>query len=233
MRFAASSAAIVGASLFNQSHFQSMSYDYVVAADAGYSSLKRIDVTPHCIVGDFDSLGYVPKGAHVLQFPQEKDDSDLELASKVAGTSGAHIFVYYGCLAGRFDQTLAAVAVMRAWSKASKRVFGIGDSFCISIVDAAHPLVFKQFPPKNLESGFDETSDYGRYISVFACGDYADGVCEHGLKYSLDHDRLQSDISRGLSNEFCGAPAMISVEKGQLIVVFPLTAWKYIDGLFA
>ena len=52
--------------------------DLVIAADGGLLHAQKEHITPHVILGDFDSLGYVPEGANV--FPVEKDDTDTMLA---------------------------------------------------------------------------------------------------------------------------------------------------------
>ena len=52
--------------------------DYILAADGGLRHLQKLHVAPHGILGDFDSLGFVPEGACV--FPVEKDDTDSMLA---------------------------------------------------------------------------------------------------------------------------------------------------------
>ena len=52
--------------------------DYILAADGGLKHLQALGLQPHGILGDFDSLGFVPEGAQV--FPVEKDDTDSMLA---------------------------------------------------------------------------------------------------------------------------------------------------------
>ena len=54
--------------------------DFVIAADGGLRHAQALGLTPNLILGDFDSLGYVPQGAEV--FPVEKDDTDAMLAIK-------------------------------------------------------------------------------------------------------------------------------------------------------
>ena len=44
--------------------------DLIVAADGGLDHLKKLGRKPDLILGDFDSLGYVPEGAEV--YPVER-----------------------------------------------------------------------------------------------------------------------------------------------------------------
>ena len=44
--------------------------DYMIAADGGLAHTKALGISPQCILGDFDSLGYVPEDSTV--FPVEK-----------------------------------------------------------------------------------------------------------------------------------------------------------------
>ena len=57
------------------------------------------------------------------------------------------------------------------------------------------------------------------YISVFSLTEQSEGVCEKGLKYSLDNAVLRFDDPLGLSNEFTGRKAEISVKKGILLII--------------
>ena len=80
--------------------------DLVIAADGGLHHLEALDRKPDIILGDFDSLGYVPTGAQV--FPVEKDDTDSMLAVRKGLALGYRRFVLYGALDGpRLDHTVA------------------------------------------------------------------------------------------------------------------------------
>ena len=67
------------------------------------------------------------------------------------------------------------------------------------------------------------------FVSVFAFCGPARGVSEQGLKYTLDNADLPDTTSWGLSNEFTGADAAISVADGVLAVTFPLEAWPALE----
>ena len=54
--------------------------DLSIAADGGYAQMQAHGVDPDLVVGDFDSLGYVPPHPHIVRHPAEKDDTDTALA---------------------------------------------------------------------------------------------------------------------------------------------------------
>jgi thiamine pyrophosphokinase len=178
------------------------------------------------VVGDFDSLGYVPDAADVREFPSEKDESDMELACRLAVDAGCDELVLYGCLGRRLDHTLANLQVMLAQARAGKLVRAVGDSYAVAIIHAqpGKPGVL-EFAPIPLEALSD--APYRNYVSVLAIGGSASGVYERGMKYSLAGATMRDDRSWGLSNEFTGEPVEIRVESGSLLVTFPLAAWDY------
>lgn len=218
--------ALVGAVDFNAEHFSAERFDLVIAVDGGYRSLMSIGCRPDLVVGDFDSLGFVPEGDDVLRFPAEKDASDMELALQGAVRGGCDHLVFYGALSRRLDHTLANIQLMVGCARRGLRVFGVGPDFCMAVLDAGgwSSLSF---------DAFDETAlpdaAYGRFISMFSYGGTAKGVCETGLKYPLDQAIVPDDVSLGLSNEFTGAASCISVGEGTLIVTFPAAAWAHLE----
>ena len=222
-------AALVGASDFNAEHFASCSFDLVVAVDGGYAHLRDAGVAPDAVVGDFDSLGFVPAGPDVRRFPPEKDESDMGLACRLAVEAGCDELVLYGCLGRRFDHTMGNIQLMLAQARAGRRVFAVGDGFAVAVLHAQagkpSTLSFRAIPAEALASG-----EYGNYISAFAIGGAAHGVWEHGLRYTLDGVDLPDDTTWGLSNEFAaGKESAVSVEEGSLLVTFPLAAWEHLD----
>ena len=86
--------------------------DLVIAADGGLRHLQQMAIRPHVILGDFDSLGYIPQGAAV--FPVEKDDTDAMLAIRHGLERGCREFMIYGGLDGpRLDHTLANLQALQ------------------------------------------------------------------------------------------------------------------------
>lgn len=208
-----STCALVGAVDFNAEDFRARheagAFDFVIAVDAGFAHLEALGVEPDMAVGDFDSLGYVPKCRRVSRHPVKKDKSDMELAMEKALSWGHDELIVYGALGARLDHTLANLQLFAKFSERGLHVTGIGDGFAVRLLTG--PDVFEL--PDEPAAGT---------VSVFAANDVAKGVIERGLEYSLDDEALTNRTSRGLSNELTGEQATIAVEEGTLYVFYPL-----------
>jgi thiamine pyrophosphokinase len=177
--------------------------DLVIAADAGYRNLGG--VSPDYVVGDFDSLGYVPEGERVLRHPPEKDDTDTMLAAKLGLSLGYRAFVLLGGLGGRLDHTLANIQTL-AYLR------GRGAKACLAQEGETVTLIENE--TLRFRAGLSGN------VSVFAYGASARGVYERGLRYPLTDAHLTDDFPLGVSNAFTGAPASVSVSDGRLLVIY-------------
>ncbi|BAK44158.1 thiamine diphosphokinase [Eggerthella sp. YY7918] len=204
--------ALVGAVDFNAEDFRTRydagEFDFVIAVDAGFAYLDEMGVEPDMAVGDFDSLGYVPKCRRVSRFPVKKDKSDMELAMEKAVSWGHDELVIYGALGARLDHTIANLQLFARFSEREVYVTAIGDTYAVRLLTG--PDVF-ELPA--LEAGT---------VSVFAANDLVQGVIERGMEYSLDDEPLSNRTSRGLSNELTGEEATVAVEEGTLYIFYPL-----------
>lgn len=204
--------ALVGASEFNAEAFNFMNaehhFDYVIAVDGGLAHVQELGITPNLVMGDFDSLGYVPKGLHVLQFPTDKDKSDMELAFERAKTLRAKTVFVFGGLGQRLDHTNSNLQLFARFSETGMLVTAFGMNEVIMLVTGPNSL---EIPAQ--ESGI---------VSVFAMNDICEGVFERGLKWELDGVALTNRTSLGLSNEFIGQAAQIGLSRGTLAIILPL-----------
>lgn len=204
--------ALVGSSQFNAAHFQELDaagvFDYVIAVDGGFASLEAIGRKPDMALGDFDSLGYVPKGLRVAQFSSHKDKSDMELALDRARSMHYDEVYVYGGLGRRLDHTLANLQLFALFSE--KGLF-------VTAVDEDTSVVFITGPDT-----FEMPAVEAGTVSVFSMNDRAEGVFERGLAYELDDAVLTNRTSLGLSNELIGEAVMIGVEKGTIAIFLPL-----------
>ncbi len=204
--------ALVGASDLNADEFLRMAdagaFDMVIAVDGGFRSLEEHGFKPDMAIGDFDSLGYVPKGLRVARFSPHKDKSDMELALERAKTERADRVFVFGALGGRLDHTLANLQLFAKFSERGSSVSAIGEAEAVVFVTG--PDIFEA-PAR--ESGC---------VSVFAMSDECTGVFERGLEWELDDAVLTNRTSLGLSNELIGEAVMIGVETGTIAIFFPL-----------
>ncbi|MCS7062409.1 MAG: thiamine diphosphokinase, partial [Anaerolineae bacterium] len=92
--------------------------DLLIAADGGARHCRALGLTPHLVIGDFDSLDAAElgaleqAGATLRQHPRDKDETDLELALLEAAARGASYLVVLGAFGGRLDMTLANIQLL-------------------------------------------------------------------------------------------------------------------------
>ena len=183
---------------------------YILAADGGLTHLQALGLEPDGIIGDFDSLGYVPQGAQV--FPIEKDDTDSMLAVRHGLTKGCREFLLYGALDGpRLDHTIANLQTLQFLADKGAVGYLIGKDYIVTVI-------------RKEEIRFSEAAE--GIVSVFCMGADANGVDISGLQYPLENGKLTADFPLGVSNHFAGQPAEIGVKNGSLLVM-----WDRRNGL--
>ena len=182
-----------------------MAGDYVIAADRGYDSLMAYGVTPDLVVGDFDSLGRTPVHPNVIQLPCAKDDTDMVFALRRGLDLGYRRFVLLGGVGGRLEHTLGNLQILDWLTTQGAQGFLAGEkTVATALRDGS-----LTFPPSM--SG---------YLSVFCNSGTAQGVTLTGLKFLLENAVLTSSFPVGVSNEFLGQPAQVSVREGCLLLVW-------------
>ena len=178
--------------------------DFVIAADGGLAHLKTLGLEPDEILGDFDSLGYIPDDARV--FPVEKDDTDAMLAARRGLERGFREFYFYGSLDGpRLDHTVANFQTLQFLADRGATGYLVGLESLVTVV-------------KNGSISFPAGTE--GTVSVFCLGSDAEGVTLQGLYYSLSDGTLTAGFPLGISNHFTGRPARIEVARGSLLVIW-------------
>ncbi len=179
--------------------------DYVIAADRGYDSLMAYGVVPDLVVGDFDSLGYAPSHPNVTQLPPEKDDTDMVFALRRGLDLGYRRFVLLGGVGGRLEHTLANLQLLDWLTTQGAVGFLAGEKTAATALrDGA--LTF----PANMSG----------YLSVFCNSGTASGVTLSNLKFPLTDCTISGSFPIGVSNEFLGLPATVSVREGSLLLLW-------------
>ena len=188
--------------------------DYVIAADGGLMYCGVLEVEPDLIIGDFDSVDDEYKAAveaiseacpeKIVTLPTEKDDTDMLAAIKIGLSLGYKTFRLYGANGGRLEHTIANIQLLK-YLKEQNAVGYIMDGTGMILLAQNETLAFKE----TMEG----------YVNVFSMNEKAHGVTIRGLKYELEHATLSNDLPVGISNEFIGKKAEITVEDGTLIVI--------------
>ena len=181
----------------------------VIAADGGVRHTQALGLAPDIILGDFDSLGYVPADSRV--YPVEKDDTDAMLAVRVGLERGCDRFLFYGAMDGpRLDHTVANFQTLAFLSTHGARGWLIGRDY-IATVLCGEEIAF--------------SGEAAGILSLFCLGASAE-VSIEGLKYGLDRGTLTPDFPLGVSNHFEGRPARITVHSGLVLAL-----WDRENGL--
>lgn len=195
---------IVGAGEVTELSFDPEEEDLVIACDGGYEYCKKWDKRVNLVIGDFDSLGYVPEHPNVIRLKPEKDDTDTACAIRAGLEQGFQRFIVYGGTGGRISHTIANIQLL--CSLARKGCYGI-----LIGKDVWYRVIY------NEEVRFPR--EMSGYLSVFCMGERALGVYERGLKYPLEDATLVKENPLGVSNEFTGKESMVSVKEGMLLLI--------------
>ena len=183
----------------------SKQYDFIIASDKGYTTLKRADIVIDIAIGDFDSLGYVPDDVKVIKLKVEKDDTDSMSAVRYALDNGAKEITLAGGIGGRLDHTIANIQTLS---------FIVSHNAVGRLIDENNEII-------GLASGeYEFNRRKGYSLSVFAMSDEVTGLCEKGVKYPLNNALLTNKFPLGVSNEIIKDSAFISFESGIALVSF-------------
>ena len=183
--------------------------DYVIAVNGGTHHALSVEVVPHVIIGDLDSLGLAEEArvksvrANIFRFPSRKDETDLELALMHAIEKGANEILLLAALGGRLDQSFGNVCLLTLPELQGIDVRIIeGNQMAFLIRDSAQI-----------------SGNPGDLVSILPIGGDAIGITNDGLEWPLDNATLPLGTTRGISNVLVGKQAHISVRQGMLLCV--------------
>ncbi len=187
----------------------------VIAADGGAGKALAAGVRPDIVIGDGDSLEAHERarlealGTELRFADPDKDESDTELCLLAALAPEASKITLLGALGGDRPEHAVANLLLLADPRADGRV--------VEIVDGASRLV--RIGTNGGPGALSLAGAPGDYVSLFPIGGAVDGVRTDGLRFRLDGERLDMGPSRGLSNELLDEQALLTTERGCLLVV--------------
>lgn len=183
--------------------------DYIICADGGTRHALTLNITPNLIIGDMDSADkktlqhFQSMGVDMEVFPQDKNETDLELAINHAIELNPKEIVIVAALGGRLDQTLANIALLTS-TRNPPRV--------IRLDDGVEEILLCR----------DQAKVQGRSGDIVSLIPWHGEVTEvqtTNLKWALRKETLYPDQTRGISNEMTDDIASISIGSGLLLIV--------------
>lgn len=178
---------------------------YIIAADGGFSHVKRLGLVPDLLLGDFDSITEeMPQNCRITTVPAEKDDTDMMLAVKTALGEGYESIILCGGLGGRLDHTIANIQTLEY----------IAEHNCSGTIYSERNIIMLQ------QKGCRRYKKQEKaYFSLFALTESAE-ITTRGTKYNLTDYMLSRAFPLGVSNEIIEDHADVEVKSGILLVLF-------------
>jgi thiamine pyrophosphokinase len=187
-------------------------HDLIIAADGGLHHCLKWGAAPGIVVGDLDSVDPDDlaklDGTHTetIRHPVRKDETDLELALKLAVHRGVTDIAVLGALGARWDMTFSNVLLLGA-------AFLKETTVCI--FETNHELTC-------LRGGrcMELHGRPGDLLSLLPLTGDAAGVTLQGFEYPLENTILPLGSTLGVSNVFSSrAPATVELKEGLLLIM--------------
>lgn len=189
--------------------------DYIIAADGGANHLLKLDTIPDIVIGDLDSidegtlLELKSAKVNIKKYPEDKDETDIELALQFALEQRPSAILIVAALGGRLDQTLANLSILP-----EMMLSGIN----IRMDDGVEEVFFCH---ASVEKGkqVEVQGISGDTVSLIPWGGLVEGVSTKGLQWPLYGETLYPEKTRGISNSMQNDMASIRIKSGLLLIV--------------
>lgn len=110
-------------------------YDMLLCADGGYNHIKKLNLKPDLVLGDFDSCE-IPENVEILKFPKDKDLTDMEIAINYANKFNPCEITLTCATGGRIDHTMVNILSLSGYKNVNIKeqdfeIYHINDRFVI------------------------------------------------------------------------------------------------------
>ena len=181
----------------------------IICADGGARHLQALNILPHVLIGDFDSIKkkdyafFLQEQIKIISLPVKKDYTDTQICI-------SHALEYYqasditliGVTGTRMDHTLANIFLLKqlATRNISARIINSHNEIYL----VTNYLKLKGNPKQ--------------YLSIIPVSPMVSGVTLTGCEYSLNNATIKMGDTIGISNVFKESKVSVSVKTGILIV---------------
>ena len=189
--------------------------DYLIAADGGANHLIKMGILPEIVIGDLDSIDddtlfkLTTAEVNIEQYPEDKDETDIELALQYAVDLQPSAILVVGALGGRLDQTLANLSLLTT---------PMLSRLDVRLDDGVEEAFFYRASSSNGEQA-EVRGRSGDTVSLIPWQGPVEGVTTIGLQWPLNSETLYPDQSRGISNVLLDELASIHISSGLLLIV--------------
>jgi thiamine pyrophosphokinase len=184
--------------------------DLVIAADSGYDHALSLGIQVDLLIGDLDSISPTglsharEHGVGIIEFPGDKDATDLELALRAALDRGATTVAIHGGEGGTIAHLLGVALSIthRDWEE-------------ISVVWHTSTGIIR---PATRNRSIEASVEVGDAITIIPVGDVR-GVTTSGLRWPLENASMEHGTTLGISNEATARTVTVAVDEGALLVI--------------
>ena len=186
----------------NGEHFNGeiSSADFNIACDGAYEYCKKNNIKIDAVLGDFDSLGYVPNDAII--YNKNKDFTDGEGAINFIKDKAESI-IFYNFGGNREDHFLGNLSLLVKCFNLNIQAKAITNFSEIYYVKDKIKL-------KNV---------LNKTISIVPFGESAHIIKSRGLMYPADNLTFSNDKTLGISNVATLNEVELSLDKGSVFIV--------------
>lgn len=184
----------------------------IIAVDKGLEKLSKLNIIPTHVVGDFDSISkeileqYQDNKQIIFhKYNPEKDNTDTDIAVKLAIGLKSENITILGALGKRMDHSLANIHILK---------YALDAKIPCQIMDTNNKIYL-------IKDSYTlyQNEVYGNYISLIPLTSRVEGITLKGFKYPLTNYSMPIGLSLGISNEIIEKTATIEIKKGVLIVI--------------
>ena len=173
--------------------------DYTVACDGGFEYCQKRGIAVDRVIGDFDSLGYVPNGAE--EYSKVKDFTDGEASVELVKNIASEI-IFYNFGGGREDHFFGNLSLLVKAKKYNIKAKAVTNYCEIYYV----------------EDNIKLKSVKGKTITVVPFGDMAHILKGKGLLYPINNLVFSADKTLGVSNEAVEDVVEFEIKSGKVFI---------------
>ena len=186
--------------------------DLVIAADSGLHTAQKLNMHVDFVVGDFDSVDASAlaraTSAHTqsIRHSADKDFTDLESALLLAADKNSQHIIIVTAGGGRLDHQFGFVAAMFNPKLRNCKVEALWQN----------NRLFALQGPANC----DIATQVGDTVAIQSFSNKSEKISTTGLQWQLTNESLNNFETRGVSNIATKEQVSVSVELGQLLVIY-------------